>query len=76
MILFYLSRSPCKSEMFLDVDLEVRVDLQELEAQFDLMSGGQLFGIVTDQAKAAWLTLQDFILQDILVKNLQKYTRN
>ena len=44
--------------MFLDVDLEVRVDLQELEAQFDLMSDGQLFGIVTDQATTARLTVQ------------------
>jgi hypothetical protein len=45
--------------MFLDVDLEVRIDLQELEAHFDLMSDGQLFGIVTDQATVARLTVQD-----------------
>jgi hypothetical protein len=67
--------------MFLDVDLEIRVDLQELETQFDLMSDGQLFGIVADQATAARLavqysTVQNCILQDILVKNLHKYIRN
>jgi hypothetical protein len=44
--------------MFPDVDLEVRIDLQELETQFDLMSDGQLFGIVTDQATTARLTVQ------------------
>jgi len=44
--------------MFLDVDLEVRVDLQELEVHIDLMSDGQLFGIVADQATTARLTVQ------------------
>jgi hypothetical protein len=36
-------------ECFLDVDLDVRIDLKELHDQFDLMTSSQLIGVVNDQ---------------------------
>jgi hypothetical protein len=33
------------------VDLDVRVDLQELQDQFDLMTESQMIGVVNDQGE-------------------------
>jgi len=38
-----------------DVDLEVKVDLAELQQEFNLMTESQLIGVVPDQAKNAFL---------------------
>jgi hypothetical protein len=32
-----------------DVDLEVKIDLQELQDQFNLMTESQMIGVVNDQ---------------------------
>jgi lipopolysaccharide biosynthesis glycosyltransferase len=41
--------SSLKQLIVLDVDLEVRIDLQELQHQFDLMTPDQVVGVVNDQ---------------------------
>ncbi len=32
-----------------DVDLDVRIDLQDLQDEFDLMTSSQMIGVVNDQ---------------------------
>ena len=54
--LYHTVESAAWNPRFIDVDLEVRIDLKELADQFDLMTGGQLFGVATDQARAMLYT--------------------
>ena len=48
--LYHLGFPPALKQLIvLDVDLEVRIDLRELQAEFDLMTPEQLVGVVNDQ---------------------------
>ena len=56
--LYFKVESAAWNSLLIDVDLEVRIDLKELQDQFDLMTQGQLIGVATDQARARLYNIQ------------------
>jgi hypothetical protein len=49
-----------------DVDLDVRIDLQDLHDEFDLMTSSQMIGVVNDQEYNNKVHEKDFLLREVI----------